>query len=143
MTMRKIILAVALMLTLAGCGGKFALPSIETVQTAIHWGTASVDNPVTPTRLNQIEAGVKVVFRSLKVWRRACIRGDLNVTCKDQIRAVQVYTIPIEQTYIPQLRRFVEQNDQVNASAVFNTITGLIASAKAKAAEAGHIVSEN
>jgi len=57
--MKKILLAVSLALGLSGCA------ALQNIGTAISLGTASVANPVTPTRLYQLENTVTVVFAGL------------------------------------------------------------------------------
>jgi len=74
-----------------------------------------------------------IVFTGLKEWRRLCVAGQINATCKDQIRTVQVYTRQIP-PYLVKLRQFVRTNDQVNAIVIFNTLTDLISTVKSQAA---------
>lgn len=128
--MRKTILALSLCLSLGGC------LTLQQVETAVHLGTASVANPVTPARLQQMEALTTLVFTGLVTWKRACVRGDIPDTCKAQIRTVQIFTRQIP-PYLTQLRAFVRNNDQVNAGVIFNVITDLIGQAKTHAATAG------
>jgi hypothetical protein len=131
--MRKIILILTLSLSLGGCQffGK--------LQTLTELGTASISNPVTKERLQQIEAGAALIFTGLNAWRDACEAGSLNAGCVEQIRAVQVYTKQIP-PYLTRLRGFVKRNDQVNASVVFNEVVDIIAIVKAKAAENGVVI---
>lgn len=131
--MKRIIIALFLSLSVAGCAG---MPSLESLKTAVHFGTASVANPVTPTRLNQMENGLKVLFAGLNAWKRSCVQGIIPEVCKQQIRTVQVYTLQIK-PYLAELRSFVKNNDQVNAVTVFNELTGIIATVRTKAAESG------
>jgi hypothetical protein len=128
--MRKILLTLTLALSLAGCA------QLTAVRTALDLGTASVANPVTPERLYQIEASVLLVFSGLNTWKRACVQGLIPEDCKRQIRTVQVYTLQIK-PYLVQLRRFVKNNDQVNAGVVFNQLTDIIGIVKGQAAMAG------
>lgn len=128
--MCKIILAIALSLSLSGC------LTLQQVETAVHFGTVSVANPVTPTRLNQMENGLKVLFAGLNAWKRSCVQGLIPDVCKQQIKTVQVYTLQLK-PYLAELRSFVKNNDQVNAVVVFNELTGIISTVRAKAAESG------
>lgn len=111
------------------------------LQTFVELGTASVANPVTKERLQKIEAGATLVFAGMNAWRDACEAGQINAGCIEQIRAVQVYTRALEQQ-VPRLRIFVRKNDQVNASVVFNEISGLISAVRGKAAENGVAIQE-
>lgn len=129
--MRRIFLAVALAATLAGCA------TIRNLETALQLGTASIANPVTPTRLDQMEAAVTLVFTGLNAWKVSCAQGLINASCKGQIAAVQVYTRKLP-PFLKQLRGFVKANDQVNATVLFNQVIDLIGAVKAEAASAGH-----
>lgn len=133
--MKRLLLALTLTLSLGGC----MLPTMETLRTAIQFGTATVDNPVTPTRLNQMESAFTIVVAGLQAWKTSCAKGLINVDCKDQIGAVQVYTRQIP-PYMQQLRGFVRANDQINATKVFNLVSDLIAKAKSQAASAGQSI---
>jgi hypothetical protein len=128
--MRKLILCAVLALGLAGCS------TLDNIKTAISLGTASVTNPVTKTRLNQIESAATIVFAGLGAWKKSCQQGLLPETCKQQIAEVQVYTRQIP-PYLTQLRGFVKNNDQVNATIVFNQVTQIIAQVKSQAASSG------
>jgi hypothetical protein len=126
---------VAVSLALGGC------QFFSKLQTFVDIGTASVSNPVTPERLQKIEAGAVLVFTGLNAWRDACEAGTLNAGCREQIRSVQVYTRQIP-PYLERLRGFVRKNDQVNASVVFNEVVDLIGIVKGKAAENGVVIPE-
>lgn len=128
--MKKLILALALTLSIAGC------QQFRTLETAFQLGSASVANPVTPERLYQIESTISLVFVGLNTWKRTCVAGLIPDTCKQQIRTVQVYTLQIK-PYLRQLRAFVKQNDQVNANVVFNQLTDVIGIVRAQAAAGG------
>jgi hypothetical protein len=126
--------------------GALALPQggcqfFSKLQTFADIGTATAANPVTKERLQKIEAGAVLVFTGLNAWRDACEADAINVNCREQIRAVQVYTKQIP-PYLAQLRKFVRANDQVNAAVVFNQVVDLIAIVKGKAAENGVVIQE-
>lgn len=131
--MRKIILAAALALSLSGCA------SLQNIETAVQLGTTSITNPVTATRLNQMESAVTIVFAGLKAWKTSCQQGLIPASCRGQIYTVQAYTrqVPI---YLRQLRTFVRTNDQVNAIVVYNNLTSLIGAIKSAAAANGVVV---
>lgn len=126
---------VAVSLTFGGC------QFFSKLQTFTELGTASVQNPVTRERLQKIEAGAVLVFQGLNAWRDACEAGAINASCREQIRAVQVYTLQIP-PYLRELRSFVRKNDQVNAIVVFNQVVELIGVVKGKAAENGVVIQE-
>ena len=134
--MRNIILAITLALSLAGCAGIPGLPSLESIQTAVRLGTTSVDNPVTPERLDQAENALILVFTGLNAWKSSCKNGALPAECIDQIASVQVYTRKLK-PLLAEARRFVRNNDQVNAFVAFNALTHLIAAVRTQAAKNG------
>lgn len=128
--MKKLLIVPALCLGLGGC------LTLQGVETAFKLGTASITNPVTKDRLFEIETTVSLVFTGLNAWKKTCVQGLINPTCKDQIAAVQVYTRQVK-PYLQQLRLFVKTNDQVNATIVYNNIVTLIATVRSQAAVAG------
>lgn len=128
--MKRILIVPLLCLSLGGC------LTLQQIETAATLGTASIANPVTPTRLQQIEASTTLVFVGLKAWRTSCLNGLIPDSCKAQIRTVQIYTKQIP-PYLAQLRGFVRNNDQVNAGVIFNLLTDLITQTKTQAAAAG------
>jgi len=127
---KRIILVLALILPLGGC------QLFSKIQAFTDFGNASIANPVTKTRLSQMEKGVTLVFTGLATWKDLCAREQINVDCADQIGAVQVYTRQLP-PYLTRLRVFVKTNDQVNAIVVFNTMLSLIGEVKARAAVSG------
>lgn len=133
--MKRIIIVLALSLSIGGC------QFFSKLQTFAELGTASIENPVTKDRLQKVEAGAVLVFTGLNAWRDACEQGALNESCREQIRAVQIYSMQIP-PYLKELRKFVRTNDQVNASVVFNQIVDLVGIVKGKAAENGVIIQE-
>lgn len=128
--MRRIIIAVTLALSLAGCA------TLQNIQTAMQLGTASVTNPVTPERLNQAENAMILVFTGLNAWKTSCKNGVIPASCRDQIASVQVYTRKLKPLLV-ELRGFVKNNDQVNAFVAFNTFSSLISTVKTQAAQNG------
>lgn len=128
--MKKFLAIVLVTLSLGGCA------ALKNIQTAIQLGTASIANPVTKDRLNQMEAATTLVFIGLKGWKKSCVDGLIPVSCKDQIASVQVYTRQIP-PYLTQLRTFVKTNDQVNATVAWNAVIQIIDTVKSQAATSG------
>lgn len=124
--MRKILAIALVAVSLGGCA------QLQKIQDVISIGTASVANPVTKTRLNQIESGITLVFVGLNTWKQSCAQRLINDDCKKQIANVQVYTRQIP-PYLKQLREFVKKDDQVNATVVYNNLSNLISTVKAQA----------
>lgn len=128
--MKKIALALVISLSLGGCA------AFQKIESVLSIGTASIANPVTPDKLNDVESAAILVFTGLKAWKTSCVQGLIPASCKSQIAAVQVYTVQIP-PYLTQLRTFVKTNDQVNAVVVYNNITALITTVKTQAAANG------
>jgi hypothetical protein len=128
--MKRILLALTLSLSLAGCA------TISAIETAFQLGTASIANPVTKTRLNEMESAIILVFAGLEGWKHSCQQGLINADCRNQIAEVQVYTRQIP-PYLSQLRTFVKTNDQVNATVAFNNLVALVGTVKTQAAARG------
>jgi hypothetical protein len=131
--MKKLLLVLPLLLTLGACS------TLQNIGTALSLGTTSIVDPVTPTRLNQIESTVTLVFAGLNTWKASCAQGLIPPACKVQIASVQVYTRQIP-PYLAQLRAFVKSGDQVNAVSVFNNLSALLTSIKSTAAGSGIVV---
>jgi hypothetical protein len=131
--MRKLLLTLPLLLTLGACS------TLQNIGTAISVGTASIANPVTKTRLNQMESTLTLVFAGLNTWRTSCVQGLIPSSCRQQITAVQVYTRQIP-PYLAQLRTFVKSGDQINAVSAFNNLTTLVDTIKSQAAAGGQTI---
>lgn len=137
--MKRVLLALILTPTLlmGGCQSMGAVGSfIQAIPTAITLATKSVTNPVTKADEAQAEAAIQVAFVALNAWRDACIAGKAEANCGAHIRATQKYTRQLR-PYLNQLRQFVDNNDQVNASVVYNQLTQLWINAKTTAGSFG------
>jgi len=128
--MKRIILAAALSLSLAGCA------NLEAISNGLSLATASVANPVTQTKEAEIELAVDSAIKVLQTYKRACVAGTADVHCRDNIGQIQAYTRQIK-PLVGQLRNFVDTNDQVNAVVVYNQLSQLYATMKAAAASLG------
>jgi hypothetical protein len=124
--MKKIIIALVASLSLSACA------QLENAKSIIQLGTATIANPVTKTRLYQAESAATLVVAGLQAWKKSCIRGLINANCKQEIAEVQRYSSQIP-PYLTQLRLFIKNNDQVNATIVFNNISSLISTIKVQA----------
>lgn len=134
--MRKLLIVLALALPV-GLGGCAALdPNGKSIFRGGSSFTASIDNPVTPKRLYQVEQGLIAVTEGLLVYKRSCIRQVIDQSCRGVIAQIQVYTRQVRQL-LPRLRAFVRANDQVNAIKVYNEVQGIVADINSKRAAAG------
>lgn len=131
--MKRIISAVmacVIGLSVAGCDPKTFFSNLPTLFQA---STASIANPVTPTMLYDVENGMTIAFAGLGAYKRSCVELLIVQSCRATIGRIQVYTRKIKPVLI-QLRAFVRNNDQVNATVAYNAVMGLIAGFKAEAA---------
>lgn len=128
--MRKFLVMAAVALSLGGCA------EFKALSGTIALGTTSVSNPITPAREAQIEAAIDIAVKAMVSYRRACLAGHADVNCRQNIRMAQPYTIQVK-ALVLQLRRFADENDQVNAAAVFRQIMPIYESMKSIAATAG------
>jgi len=128
--MRRILASLAIVLVLGGCA------QLQTLQNIAHFATATVNNPVTPAMEAQIELGFDAAVQILLTYRRACIRGEADVNCRQNIEIIQPYTREAK-PLIARLRSFVDSNDQVNAVVAYNQLVGLYGSLKTSAASVG------
>lgn len=119
--MKKIILALALAISLTGCAG-MSKSLLEGGSSIL----ASADNPITSERLFQIEASFSTAASAALAYRRSCIRGALPRSCRDHVERIRPVAGLVRRTLLPQLRAFVRQNDQVNALRIFFEIKGLV-----------------
>lgn len=128
--MKRLILAFTLSLSLAGCA------TFDAVTQGISLATKSIANPVTKTEEAKIELALDTAVKLLKVYKQACIQGSADVHCRDNIAQIQAYTRQIP-PLVAQLRIFVDSNDQINASVVYNNLTALYTNIKASALSLG------
>lgn len=118
--MRKILGAFLVIAALGGCA------QLQRAEQFLSVTTASIANPVTRDRLYAIENGIVIVFAGLRAYKSACVAGNADVNCRANVKAIQVYTRRIP-PLLTDLRRFVKNNDQVNAVVVYNALSGLLA----------------
>lgn len=128
--MRRIIIVLGLALALSGCATAQKL--FEAATTV----TASVNNPVTPTMLYNVENGMIVAFAALNAYRSSCQQGLIPPSCRAIIARIQAYTRRLP-PMIAELRRFVRTNDQVNAIIAYNLVVTLIQDFRAEATASG------
>ena len=130
---RKAVMAMAIFAAAAmlpGCA------SVNALETGVTLATKSIANPITRDDLFQVESGLDVVFKALNLWKKACLAGAAEPSCRAHVVAVQKYTTPLP-SLVDQLRGFVKNNDQVNAHVVYDQFTQLYNQAKTVAASFG------
>lgn len=130
----KKLLIITLALSLAGCAG--VTEKLQIIGTGISLATKSIANPVTKNEEAQIELALDAAIDVLRAYKQACIQGTVDKNCKANIAQIQVYTRQIK-PLVAQLRTFVDNNDQINASVVYNQLTALYGNVKSVAANLG------
>lgn len=128
--MLKIVIAAFVTLSLAGCA------TLDAVTTGISLATKSIANPVTKSEEAQVELALDTAVQALMVYKKACVAGSADKNCRANIAQIQAYTRQVP-ALITQLRGFVDNNDQVNATVVYNQLTALYANVKNAAASLG------
>ena len=128
--MKRIILALTLSLSLAGCA------NLQAITDGISLATKSIANPVTPADEAQVEVALGAAIDLLKAYKRACVEGTADVNCRANIAQIQAYTRGIP-PLVAQLRSFVDNNDQINAAVVYNELRALYVNVKATATQLG------
>lgn len=130
--MKKLLIAAALAcaVTLGGCS------TLQNFGTAISIASKSITNPVSKDDLYKVESGVRIAFTALQAYKDSCAQGLVDTNCKSNVAAIQVYTRQLP-PLLSQLRSFVKNNDQINATVVYNQIVALIANLKTAASNVG------
>ena len=128
--MRKLIASVAIVLALGGCA------QLQTLQNIAQFATATITNPVTKDMEAQIELGFDAALQVLLAYRRTCLEGKADKNCRRNIEVIQPYTKQAK-PLIAQLRSFVDKNDQVNATVVYNQLVALYGNLKTSAVAVG------
>jgi hypothetical protein len=128
--MRKIVLVSLLGLALGGCA------QMQAIGTGVSLATTSITNPVTPTRMYEIESSIQIVMIGLQTYRKACVAGSADKNCHSNIAAIQPYTRQLPALLV-HLRNFVNTNDQINAIVVYNELVTLYGNLRAAAVGLG------
>jgi len=130
MISRKLLLIVPVALWLGACA------QMQAIGTGISLATKTIANPVTRDDEAKVELALDTAIQVLKVYKTACIQGTADKNCKVNIAQIQAYTRQIPPLK-DQLRTFVDNNDQINASVVYNQLTALYVNVKSAAASLG------
>jgi len=128
--MRKIIIAITLSLALGGCA------QLQAITQGISLATKSIANPVTRDEEAKVELALDTAVQALQAYKKACIAGTADKNCRSNIAQIQAYTRQVP-SLVEQLRNFVDHNDQINATVVYNQLTALYANVKQAAMDLG------
>lgn len=132
--MKKVLAVVILAVSLGGCAG--TMEKLQIVSQGISLATKSIANPVTKNEEAQIELAGDAVIDVLRAYKQACKNGAVDKNCAANVAQIQVYTRQIK-PLVAQLRKFVDNNDQINASVVYNQLTDLYKNVKSVATNLG------
>lgn len=128
--MKRVFLVIALALGLAGCA------DLQIAGQAISLINKTATNPVTRDDLAKMEVAADGVAKVLLAYKRSCAANAVDKNCRSNVATIQQYTRQVP-PYIAQLRSFVKQNDQVNASVVYNQLATLFTNMKTTATNLG------
>jgi hypothetical protein len=124
--MKRILLIAVVAFGLGGCA------QIQKAADVVVAVTKSYTNPVTRADLDAAEGGVQLVFTGLNTYKRACVQGIADKNCRENIKAIQVYTRKVP-PILKNLRAFVDSGDQINATTAYNTLMNLIRDVRSEA----------
>jgi hypothetical protein len=128
--MKKYIALFLVAATLGGCA------QLQAISGSISLATKSILNPVTKSDEAKIELAFDTAVQLLRTYKVACLQGTADKHCRGNIELVQPYTRQAP-PLIAQLRNFVDTNDQINATVVYNQLTALYANLKTAAVNVG------
>jgi hypothetical protein len=131
--MKRLAIVLVLSALSASLGGCLTLDQIE---TGISLTTKSIANPVTPAEEAQVELALDSAVIGFKAYKQACVAGTADKNCRDNVAQIQAYTRQIK-PLVNQLRNFVDTNDQINATVIYNQLTALYTNVKSAAANLG------
>lgn len=100
-----------------------------------------VNNPITKEVLYTVENSAIVVFAGLNAYKKSCVQKVIPESCREVLKEVHKYTVAIPSVLL-DLRKFVKENDQVNAIKAYNTVVTMVAHAKQVAVSRGVVVGE-
>lgn len=106
--MRKLLLAIALVLPLVGCTSD---PNRIGSGNIV---TGSIQNPVTPKMMYEVQSGLQFAVAGLVTYKRLCLSHTIDQSCREVVAKIQVYTIAAKPVLV-SLRRYLKDNDQINA----------------------------
>lgn len=116
--MRKLFAVIILAFCLTGCADK----SVFQGGTSL---IAPIENPITITRVYQLESALLAVVTGLNAYKRLCVSKTIDQSCRGVIKTLQSYIRRVK-PILKSLRAFVRNNDQVNAITAFNAVRQLI-----------------
>lgn len=128
--MKRIILILVLTLPLPGC------LTFQDLAAGISLSTKSIVNPVTPADEAKVELAIGGAIALLKAYKKTCAEGNADTHCQANIAQIQAYTTRVP-ALVDRLRAFVDNNDQINASVVFNQLKNLYVDVQTTAAQLG------
>lgn len=126
----KRLIPLLLVVALGGCA------QLQAVGTGISLASKSIANPVTKSEEAQVELALDTAVQALKVYKAACVNGTADKNCRANIAQIQAYTRQVP-PLVAQLRTFVDNNDQINATVIYNQLTALYTNVKGAAASLG------
>lgn len=130
--MKKLLLAVIISsgIALGGCA------QLSNLETGISLATKSITNPVTINDEYAIESSVRIGVAALAAYKKACAADAADKACRANVAAIQVYTRQMS-PLLAQLRSFVKNNDQINATIIYNQLVTLYTNFKTAAVNVG------
>lgn len=132
MKMFRFVILFPLLLCLGGCAGFVE----KVLDIPVGVLTKSYDQPLTKSDLYKVQGGVRVVVRLMRNYKQLCEDLVIDSRCIAVVARLQGYSRK-SRPMIQSFRRFVKNNDQVNARVVYDELRALIADFRGEAAAAG------
>jgi len=105
-------------LTFASCAGKSVFQGGPSL-------TASINNPVTKDMIYDVENTLVVGVSGLLQYKNACAKKLIDQKCRPIVQKLQGYTRRAKPLLV-SLRKFVRENDQINAIQVYNELRNIL-----------------
>lgn len=125
--MKKLLIAIALSLSLAACG---------TMGDGFQKVETTLQNTFTSDNYDTVTALYGSTLTALVTYRRLCIKKLVDVNCKANIVALQPYEAKAYNAYTT-LRDFIKQNPTMDATALISLTKTVLISLANKQAELG------
>ena len=122
-------LVVVGLLSLAGCAGT----PLGNLFQAVTVGTK---NPISKDTLKTFEDTLTIAFAGLNAYKKSCVSGAVPQSCRTVIASLQVYTRKLPNA-LGTVRKFVKNNDQVNAQLAYDALLDLYGQFKTSATASG------
>lgn len=126
-----VVFTLAASLALGGCQTGGLLERITGVPAAVF--TTTINNPIGPRELADVERGYQAALGIANVYVELCrSRQIARVSCRPVVERIQSYVSVAHRSLI-QLRKFVRNNDTINAASALAAVRQAISDFRSSA----------